>query len=76
MSKNILAAIFFLIGINQIKGQNIEQIAIGTKYILHSNILNENREYQISFPDSYDEVGSSYKKYPVLIVLDGNSHKI
>ena len=74
MNKNIIAAIFLLIGINQIKGQNIEQIAIGSKYKLHSNILNENREYQVSLPDSYNEIGSSYKKYPVLIVLDGNSH--
>ena len=74
MSKNILIALFFLIGINQVKSQNVGQIVIGTKYLIHSNILNEDREYWISLPDSYNDKESSYKSYPVLIVLDGNVH--
>lgn len=74
MSKNIIVVIFFLIGVNQVKSQDFEQIVIGTKHILQSNILNENREYWVSLPESYSNEGSSYKRYPVLIVLDGNAH--
>ena len=74
MSKNIIVVILFLIGIHQIKSQDVDQIVIGTKHILHSNILNEDREYWVSLPESYNNEGSSYKSYPVLIVLDGNSH--
>ena len=74
MSKNIIIVIFFLIGINQVKSQDVGQIVIGTKHIHHSNILNEDREYWVSLPESYSNVGSSYKRYPVLIVLDGNAH--
>jgi predicted alpha/beta superfamily hydrolase len=74
MSKNILIALFFLIGINQVKSQNVGQIVIGTKHLLHSNILNEDREYWISLPDSYNDKESSYKSYPLIIVLDGNVH--
>ena len=42
--KNIIIVLFFLIGINQVKSQDAGQIVIGTKHILHSNILNEDRE--------------------------------
>lgn len=74
MSKNIIVVIFFLLGINQVKSQDVEQIVIGTKHILHSNILNEDREYWVNLPESYNNEGSSYMRYPVLIVLDGNAH--
>jgi predicted alpha/beta superfamily hydrolase len=74
MNKNIIAVLFLLIGINQVKSQDAAQVVIGTKHSLRSNILNEEREYWISLPDSYNEKESSYKRYPVLIVLDGNVH--
>lgn len=74
MSKNIIIVLFLLIGINQVKSQDVGQIVIGTKHILHSNILNEDREYWVSLPESYSKEESSYKKYPLLIVLDGNIH--
>ncbi|WP_296317130.1 alpha/beta hydrolase, partial [Winogradskyella sp. UBA3174] len=74
MSNSIIVALIFLFGFNQVKSQNVEQIVIGTKHILHSNILNEEREYWINLPESYNNDEESYKKYPVLIVLDGNTH--
>ncbi len=74
MSKNIIAVLLLLIGINQVKSQDIGQIVIGTKHSLRSDILNEDREYWISLPDSYNVQESSYKSYPLLIVLDGNVH--
>jgi predicted alpha/beta superfamily hydrolase len=74
MSKSIIVAFIFLFGFNQVKSQNAEPIVIGTKHILHSNILNEDREYWINLPESYNDDEESYKKYPVLVVLDGNTH--
>ena len=74
MSKKIIVILFLLIGIHQVKSQNAGQIVIGTTHILDSNILNEEREYWVSLPESYNNEGSSYKRYPVLIVLDGNAH--
>lgn len=63
-----------LIGINQVRSQDVGDIVIGTKHTLTSRILNEDREYWINLPDSYHDPESSYKRYPVLIVLDGNLH--
>ncbi len=74
MRKHIILILLLLIGINQVKSQDVEQIVIGTKHSIKSKILNEDREYWISLPDSYNDKESSYKTYPVLIVLDGNLH--
>ncbi|MDX1829041.1 MAG: alpha/beta hydrolase-fold protein [Lutibacter sp.] len=74
MNKNIIAALLLVIGINQVKSQDVAQIVIGTKHSLISDILNEDREYWINLPDSYNDKESSYKNYPLLIVLDGNVH--
>lgn len=63
-----------VVGIHQVKSQETGQIVIGSIHSIKSDILNEDREYWISLPDSYHDKESSYKKYPVLIVLDGNSH--
>ena len=41
--------------------------------MIHSKILDENREYWISLPASYYQVSQSHKTYPLLIVLDGYS---
>jgi len=64
----------FFFGINIVIAQNDADISIGKKFVLNSSVLDDDREYWVSLPDSYDEEGSSYKKYPVLFVLDGNVH--
>lgn len=56
------------------EAQNGDQIVIGTKHFLHSTILDEDRSYWVSLPESYAQETSSYKRYPILIVLDGNLH--
>ena len=43
----------------------------GESRSVHSTILNEDRELQISLPDSYSRTSISY---PVLFLLDGSSH--
>ena len=74
MNKIIIASLFIFIGIGQILSQETESILLGTKHRLHSNILDEDREYWISLPDSYDDTKSADKNYPMLIILDGNIH--
>jgi predicted alpha/beta superfamily hydrolase len=46
-------------------------LAFGEARSFHSAILNEDRELQISLPDSY---GRTAVAYPVLFLLDGSSH--
>lgn len=74
MSKNLLLLIFFLSGIQLTKAQETKEISIGTVHQIHSDQLNEDREYWVNLPESYLQDGSSYKKYPLLILLDGNAH--
>jgi predicted alpha/beta superfamily hydrolase len=74
MSKKIIAVLFFFFGLSQVKSQQVEQLTIGSKQLIHSTILDEDREYWVSLPDSYSDKGASYKKYPVLVLLDGSAH--
>ena len=46
-------------------------LAFGEARSVHSTILNEDRELQISLPESYSRTAISY---PVLFLLDGSSH--
>ncbi|MBN3584690.1 tetratricopeptide repeat protein [Algoriphagus aestuarii] len=73
MLKNLLALIIFLLGINEVKSQENQSIQLGSKHSFHSEILEEKREYWVSFPESYSDEESNYKKYPILIVLDRSS---
>jgi hypothetical protein len=74
MIKHLFIVLILVSGISQIKSQDAGQMVIGTKKMLHSNILNEDREYWVSLPESYSDEALSYRKYPLLIVLDGNVH--
>ncbi|MFO7524064.1 MAG: alpha/beta hydrolase-fold protein [Ignavibacteriaceae bacterium] len=51
-----------------------DQVVIGQKQVIHSNILQEDRTYQIYLPESYN--WALDRSYPVLYVLDGESHFI
>lgn len=73
--KNILfITLITFLGFNNLHSQESDQIVIGTKHSMHSSILDEERSYWISLPDSYNDTNASYKKYPVLVLLDGNIH--
>ncbi|RMD85497.1 MAG: alpha/beta hydrolase, partial [Calditrichaeota bacterium] len=52
--------------INTMFGQ--EQIAIGQKYVIHSNILHQDRPIIVSLPKNYNP---SKSHYPVLYLTDG-----
>ena len=62
------------IGIQTINAQNKERIEIGEINSIHSKILLEDREYWISLPDSYNDKLKSYKRYPIIVLLDGHIH--
>ena len=47
-------------------------IVVGQSQVIHSNILDENRTYQVYLPESYPWAVD--RKYPVLYVLDGESN--
>jgi len=44
---------------------------VGSSFIIHSKIMNDEREIQVFLPDSYAE---SNKNYPVLYILDGQRY--
>jgi uncharacterized protein len=49
-----------------------DRVVIGQKQTIHSNILQEDRTYQIYLPESYH--WALDRSYPVLYVLDGESN--
>jgi predicted alpha/beta superfamily hydrolase len=53
--------------------KKVQDINIGKKYSMHSKVLKEERQYWVSLPNSYD-AGSKKQHYPVLYLLDGDSH--
>lgn len=48
-----------------------EDICIGRKYTIHSDVLQEEREYWVYLPENY--VRDEAEKYPVIYLLDGDS---
>jgi len=63
-----------LSGVQTTFGQNETDIIVGSKFVIKSNILDEERTCLISFPDSYNNSSEVDKKYPVIILLDGYTH--
>jgi uncharacterized protein len=49
-----------------------EVVSIGESHHIHSNTLNEDREYKVYLPNTYK--WAQGKRYPVIYVLDGDSH--
>lgn len=47
-------------------------VAIGERHSIRSGVLDEERSYQVSLPASYSQARD--RRYPVLYVLDGDSH--
>lgn len=69
--KNSLILLFILFLSQKTYGQ-IKQINIGKSHTIHSKILHEKREFWVHLPRNYDKHSS--RKYPVLFLLDGQSH--
>lgn len=54
--------------------QNGESITIGKKEVIHSTVLNENRNLWIYSPAITSKSATPDKRYPVLYLLDGDAH--
>lgn len=74
--KNLTFVILYilLLGVQTTFGQNKTDIVIGSKFVVKSNILDEERTCLISLPDSYNDSAQVAKKYPIIILLDGYTH--
>jgi hypothetical protein len=74
--KNLTFVILYilLLGVETAFGQNKTDMLLGSKFIIKSNILNEERTCLISLPDSYNDTTQTAKKYPIIILLDGYTH--
>lgn len=70
LTKKFLA--FFLFAMSSTQAQ--EDIVIGQKLMIESNLLNDQREIWISLPESYNDTIYSPKTYPVCYFFDGDSH--
>lgn len=65
---------YLFFGTQIVNAQTNEKIEIGEKQTIQSEILSEEREYWVSLPDSYNNKYTSYKRYPILVLLDGHVH--
>ena len=74
MKNIVLITLITFFGLNKLHSQESDQIVIGTKHSMYSSTLDEERSYWVSLPDSYNDTNASHKKYPVLVLLDGNIH--
>ena len=54
--------------------EGIEPIIIGTRHSLFSTTLGEQRSYTVSLPSTYHARDYQTKRYPVLVVLDGETN--
>jgi len=51
-----------------------DKIVIGERHSLYSDVLEEDREYLVYLPASYDNDTFTEQAYPVLYLLDGDGH--
>ena len=73
-SKGSLTCLLIFLGIQLVSAQKIGEITLGEKFRIYSEVLNEEREFWISLPESYNRETLDYKRYPLLILLDGHVH--
>jgi len=67
----LVFTIVLVFTIGKISGQEIEDITIGKKITIYSDVLNQDREIYIHLPDGYNDCVSSY---PVIYVLDAEQN--
>lgn len=72
MYKSLFTLLFFLVCVKTSYSQNVDNL-IENKIILESTILSEKRICFIDLPDSYTDLSHTDKKYPVIVLLDGNT---
>jgi len=73
MKKWFLLTLFVLLP-RLVPAQATRQIVIGQMDSLTSKILHETRTLWVHVPDSYKQEGTAKRRYPVVYLLDGDSH--
>jgi len=63
--------ILFLLAFTSSAQKSGKDIVVGSSFVIHSKIMNDDRDIQVYLPDSYT---TSDKKYPVLYILDGQRY--
>lgn len=74
MNRNVVLTLFAIFLSTMSKGQDKTDITIGSKFVIKSHILDEERTCLISLPDSYNDSPEDGGKYPIIILLDGYTH--
>ena len=69
---NIRNVWLFLLAIFCVAMDANAQVVVGQTHGIRSTVLNEDRNYRISLPDSY--TWAKERRYPVMYVLDGEAH--
>jgi predicted alpha/beta superfamily hydrolase len=72
--KYFISLFFVVIGKAVVISQNAQLLDLEKAEIIFSNILQEDRGYWISLPQSYYKPEWKHKEYPILLVLDGDIH--
>ena len=73
MNKRFLLTLFVLLPLLA-RSQSTTQIVIGQIDSLASKILQEKRKLWVHLPASYRQEGAAKQRYPVVYLLDGESH--
>lgn len=69
-----LVLMLFVLSLSLVHGQQ-SNILIGKEHKIQSRILGEERRYVVNLPGSYEKDDFYIqKKYPVLVLLDGDTH--
>lgn len=71
---NFLFCPVFLLFFHTAFGQNENEAPLESIFSINSTILKEERTCLISLPDTYNDSSQLSKKYPIIILLDGNTH--
>jgi uncharacterized protein len=66
------ATLFFSLWLVFVNTSVAQVVSFAESYRIHSSQVNEEREYKVYLPDSYKWARD--KRYPVLYLLDGDSH--
>lgn len=74
--KRLMVIFFYMIlfGAQTVYAQNNKANIIGSKFVINSSILGEDRFCLIRLPDSYNDSSDVKKAYPIMILLDGYTH--
>jgi predicted alpha/beta superfamily hydrolase len=75
MRKSVLLALSLAVMVLSASArEKSHDIKIGEAFSLRSKVLNEERVYWVSLPQSYNDGSPARLRYPVLYLLDGDAH--